>query len=200
MSSKVFPHDRDDCDSCRSFDAGMAVDVLDDHGGLGQRSRWCERCAGPLLARLVLQGHTAVVAPLDSPLPRRESVASEVRRRRDAGKPSSTWNVDFAVEVLRLAQPSASVFLRALVDEGGTASAERLKERTSSDKLHHMTQTLNTAARSLWVGPVPGDASRLFVAQRLHDPDNPRDKTVRGYALPAEHVSIWDEALQRLNR
>jgi hypothetical protein len=122
MSSTAYPHEHDDCDSCRAFDADLLVDVLDQDGVPGQNSRWCKRCAGPLLARLVLQGSTAVVAALNAPLPRRESVASEVRRRRAAGKPSSTWTVDFAEEVLRLAQPSASVLLRALVDEGGTAT------------------------------------------------------------------------------
>jgi hypothetical protein len=81
MSSTAYPHEHDDCDSCRAFDADLLVDVLDQDGVPGQNSRWCKRCAGPLLARLVLQGSTAVVAALNAPLPRRESVASEVRRR-----------------------------------------------------------------------------------------------------------------------
>lgn len=198
MSTSAYPHERDDCDGCRSFDADLAVDVPADDGGLGQRSRWCARCAGPLLARLALQRYTMVVSPLDEPLPHRESAAAAVRRRRDAGKSPSSWTVDFVVEVLRLAQPSAAVFLRALVDEGGRASTERLKERTGSDKLHYMTNTLNTAARSLWVGPLPHEGSRLFVAQPLHD--NPRDKKVRGYALTAEQVPVFDEALRQLGR
>ena len=202
MSTKAYPHSLDDCESCSAYDADLTADVLDDDGEIVQRSRWCERCAGPLLARLVLTGRTTIVGPgigpVDAP-PRRESVANEVRRRRADGQQFSTWTVEFAEQVLRLAKPSGSVFLRALVDEGGQADVETLKQRTGSDKLNYMTLTVNTAARSLWVGPVP-DGSRLFVARPLHDPDIPRDQKVRGYALPAEHVEIWNAALTRLGR
>lgn len=203
MSTRAYPHSRDDCESCSAYDADLTADVLDDEGEVVQRSRWCERCAGPLLARLVLQGQTTIVGPGIGPIPApppRENVADEVRRRRANGQQFTEWTVEFAEQVLRLARPSASDFLRALIEEGGQADVDTLKRRTGSDALHYMTLTLNTAARSLWVGPVPGGGTRLFVARPLHDPDNPRDKKVRGYALPAEHVPIWDEALTRLGR
>jgi hypothetical protein len=204
MSTTAYPHESNDCESCAAFDVALTADVLDDEGEVSQRSRWCERCAGPLLARLVLQGRTAIVGPSIGPVaapPRRESsVVDEVRRRRAGGRQFSTWTVEFAEQVLRQAKPSASEFVRALVDEGGQADVETLKQRTGSDTLHYMTLTLNTAARALWIGPLPDGGSRLFVARPLHDPDIPRDKKVRGYALPAEHVPIWAEALTRLGR
>lgn len=198
MSARVYPHERDNCDSCRSYDADMVVDVLDHDGGPGQRSRWCDRCAGPLLAKLVLQDRTALVSPLDAPPPRVQSAMSEVRRQRSAGQPYSKWTVEFAEEVLRLAQPSGSVFMRALVDLGGTADTAALRQHTGTETLHHMIQTLNSAARSRWIGPFPDDAAQLFVAQPLRN--HPRDKKVTGYALPAEHVALWAEALDRLGR
>jgi hypothetical protein len=45
------------------------------------------------------------------------------------------------VQVLRQAQPAGSVFLRALVDEGGHATAARLRGLTGVDRLNPMTST-----------------------------------------------------------
>ncbi|MEO6082330.1 MAG: acyltransferase [Umezawaea sp.] len=111
---------------------------------------------------------------------------------------SQELTVDLAEEILRSAQPSASMFLRALVDEGGTATAARLKALIGGGPLNHMTGTLNTAARKLWKGPqVRG---RVFVALAQHDPDTPRSRSVHSYRLRDELVPVWDEALRRLGR
>lgn len=111
MASEPYPHIRDDCDCCSAYDADMAVHY---DGLTGRDPRWCERCAGHLLARLVLIGCTVTVYALDAP-------ASELDTAVDDG--NVPWTVDLAEEVLRLALPSGSVFLRALVDEGGRATA-----------------------------------------------------------------------------
>lgn len=212
MSTTAYPHLLDDCDSCRAFDADLTIDVLDTDGVRVQRSRWCEHCAGPLMAKLVLQSYTLAVAAPDAPRqpetpvlrvvrePCEESAAAVVRRRRAEGKTPSTWTVDYAEEVLRHAQPSASTLLRALVDEGGSATAARLKELTGQDRLNPMMQTLNGAARRLWIGPLPDDETRLFIAQPRRDPAHPRVDKVHSYELRAEHVALWDEALRRLGR
>jgi hypothetical protein len=121
MAEEPYPHGRDDCDSCGEFDADMAAHY---DGLTGRDPRWCHRCAGQLLTRLVLTGQTVSIYPLDGPVP--TSITDDA---------PVVWTVDLAEEVLRLALPSGSVLLRALVDEGGTATVERLKALTTSDAL-----------------------------------------------------------------
>lgn len=196
MTGSTYPHARDDCASCRAYDADMSVD----HDDLEEPVRWCQRCAGPLLARLVLTGHTVTVRS-----PHGDAPSPPLRRQAAAGnraEPSgSAWTVEFAEEVLRQALPSGSVFLRALVDEGGTATVARLKDLTGSNALHYMTLTLNTAARKLRRPPrgeVQLGGERPRVARPVTDPDNPRSQTVHSYVL--DDVPVWDEALRRLGR
>lgn len=107
------------------------------------------------------------------------------------------WTVDLAEEALRLAKPDASLFVRALVDEGGTATAARLKELTGRDQLHYMTLSLNAAVKTV------GGRQRRFgrqLANPRQDRDNPRHPAVYDYAMPTEAVPIFDEALRRLGR
>jgi len=108
------------------------------------------------------------------------------------------WTVELAEDVLRLALPAGSTFLRALIDAGGTATVARLKELTNSDQLHYMTLTLNTAARRI------AGAHRLerrrYLASPRHDPRDPRKRHVYDYTLPADLVPIFDQALKRLGR
>jgi len=110
---------------------------------------------------------------------------------------SEHWTVDLAEELLRLAQPSGSTFLRALIDEGGTATAERLRELTGADALQYMTLSLNSALRKM-SGP------RRMLGRQLAKPrqnaQNPRHPGVYDYTLPGELVPIFDEALHRLGR
>jgi hypothetical protein len=75
-----------------------------------------------------------------------------------------------AEEVLRRALPSGSVFLRALIDDGGTATVTRLRDLTGEKSLHHMTLTLNTAAHQVLGGRTDGTGERLRVAIPRPDP------------------------------
>jgi hypothetical protein len=70
------------------------------------------------------------------------------RRVANDAHPES-WTVDLAEELLRLATPASSRFVRGLVDEGGTATAARLKELTGVDALQYMALSLNSALRKV---------------------------------------------------
>lgn len=156
-----YPHERDDCDACERYDADMIVTVDDSDDG-GQR--WCQHCAGALLARLVLLANTATVRPLDSERPALTVVpdVSESTSSRDYSQRALSvapavdpgWTVDLAEETLRLSRPHAAVFLRALVDEGGKATAERLRELT---ELHRSTSR-DQGAAGLLVGADVADS------------------------------------------
>jgi hypothetical protein len=118
----------------------------------------------------------------------------------DAGPPPR-WDVDLAELILRRARPVGSVFIRALVDQGGTATAEKLRELTGLDALNQATQTLTKAASAVLS---EGDRHRRgrywrhFFAARTH-PDQPRGR-VYDYHLPDELVPLFADALARLGR
>jgi hypothetical protein len=146
--------------------------------------RWCYRCAGQLLAQLTVHGHTVTVHPLE-----------DVQAARGDGP---QWTVDIAEQVLRRAQPGGSTFLRALIDEGGTATADRLRQLIGTDGLRHLTQSLNAAARHVFGRQQPG--WRPQIATPRQDPDNPRTARVYDYTMSDDLVTIFDEALRRLDR
>jgi hypothetical protein len=185
MADQPYPHSRNDCDSCREFDADMAGHF--DGLTVGD-PKWCQRCAGHVLTKLVLTGHTVSVYALDSPK----------AYDPDTNDGPVPWTVDLAEEVLRLALPSGSVFLRALINEGGTATAARLKEVIGSDALHYMTLTLNGAAKKVARTRQLGRHRHLALPRR--DPTNPRKEAVYDYELPDHLIPIFDEALRRLDR
>jgi hypothetical protein len=118
----------------------------------------------------------------------------------DAGPPPR-WDVDLAELILRRARPVGSVFVRALVDQGGTATAEKLREMTGLDVLNQATLALTRAASAVFS---KGDRHRRgryrrhFFAARTH-PDQPRGR-VYDYYLPEELVPLFAEALTRLGR
>jgi len=118
----------------------------------------------------------------------------------DAGPPPR-WDVDLAELILRRARPVGSVFIRALVDQGGTATAEKLRELTGLGALNQATQTLTQAASAVFS---EGDRHRRgrywrhFFVARTH-PDQPRGR-VYDYHLPEELVSLFADALVRLGR
>ncbi|MQA12579.1 MAG: hypothetical protein GEU98_29485, partial [Pseudonocardiaceae bacterium] len=126
----AYPHRRDDCDCCQQFDADMRACYDEEHAT--RSVRWCQRCAGGLLAQLVAAGRTISVRSLEG-----NAVAAS----------GPHWTVELAEQVLRQALPTGSRFLRALIDEGGSASAARMRELTGESRLHPMTLTLNHAAR-----------------------------------------------------
>jgi len=141
-----------------------------------------------------------VVTGLDGSL-LRLSVSSDVtgpRPRLERGEPP-VWTVDLAEEVLRRARPTGHAFLRALIDEGGTATADRLRERTGTEALHRATLTLSSAAAAvLSRGDPDGRRWRHFFKAR-HAPDDPLGTgRIYDYHLPDELVPIFDEALKRL--
>lgn len=118
----------------------------------------------------------------------------------DAGPPPQ-WDADLAELILRRARPVGSVFMRALVDQGGTATAERLRELTGLDALNQATLALTRAASAVFS---EGDRHRRgryrrhFFAARTH-PDQPRGR-VYDYHLPEELVPLFADALTRLGR
>lgn len=201
-----YPHERDDCDACERYDADMIVTVDDTDDG---DQRWCQHCAGALLSRLVLLDHTAVVRPLDSERPRLTVVPDvpastspqDFSQRTLSVAPAVNpgWTVDLAEEALRLSKPHAAVFLRALVDEGGKATAARLRELTSLQELNRSSGSVNASARKLWRGfdkaVWPGNRPYAVLARR--DPKNLSDPRTHSYELPETAVSIWDAALKR---
>lgn len=138
-----------------------------------------------------LSGNTATLS-----LPDGESTSEGL----DAGPPPR-WDVDLAELILRRARPVGSVFLRALVDQGGTATAEKLREMTGLDALNQATRTLTEAARAVFSEGDPhrrGRYRRHFFAARTH-PDQPRGR-VYDYRLPEELVPLFADALTRLGR
>ena len=80
----------------------------------------------------------------DWPAPRLPSSCSAARS--SPSPPPSPAGTESPTGELRLAQPSGVTFLRALVDQGGVATAARLRELTGVDHLNPMTQTLNHAS------------------------------------------------------
>jgi len=89
------------------------------------------------------------------------------------------------------------MFLRALIDEGGRATAQRLRELTSGHEPRAMTLSLNSAARGLAREQL---APHRNLALPGRDPDNPRRRAVHDYELPSQLVPIFDDALRRLGR
>lgn len=109
------------------------------------------------------------------------------------------WTVDIAEEILREALPTGSTFLRALVNEGGTATADRLKELTNSNALQHMTRTLSVAARKI-LSKRQIDIAPRDIFRPRRDPNNPRHAKIYDYVMLSELVPVFDEALRRLGR
>ncbi|MFD6073020.1 hypothetical protein [Amycolatopsis lurida] len=121
-------------------------------------------------------------------------------RALDAGSPPR-WDVGLAERILRRARPAGSLFLRALVDQGGTATAEKLREVTGLEFLNHATRTLTESAAVVFSDGDPEQRGRYwrhFFATRRH-PDQPRGR-VYDYYLSDELVPIFAEALTRLGR
>lgn len=59
-----YPHERNDCDGCRERDADMRATYTDRRGNGGLQGRallWCNACAGPALAQIVMSGNIATV-------------------------------------------------------------------------------------------------------------------------------------------
>ena len=110
------------------------------------------------------------------------------------------WTVDLAEEILRGARPHGSTFLRALIDAGGTATAEHLRHATELDELRAATQTLTTSAARILGRRIPeGRKHRHFFTARPH-PERPQDARVHDYYLPSPPREQFDQALQRLGR
>lgn len=183
MSAPSYPHQFDDCDGCREFDADMRAELDADQGAL----RWCHRCAGGLLRTLTGAGIVVTVRALVRPV---EPAAETPDEPHDPG-----WTVDLAVEVLQAATPQATQLVRALVEHEGSAPARTLRELLGVP-VGPVTKSLNTAARRLWEGERL--AARISVA-------TPRragnlGTAVEAYELPAQTVPIWAKALSRLDR
>lgn len=113
--------------------------------------------------------------------------------------PAPVWTVELAEEILRDALPTASSFLRAVIEAGGTATAEQLRTRLGTPRLSPMRQTLGSATARVFSRRGIDRAYRQVVQTRP-DPDNPRQGSVHEYVLPAPLVPVFDKALRQLNR
>jgi hypothetical protein len=186
------------CDEC-----GVSEAVLSAHypGIRARPPRWCGPCCGQLLAGLVARGQVVTVTGivLDDGYAGTGRNRGPVELDDEVGVTDLAWTVDLAIEVLRYAKPGGLVFARALVDEGGTATADRLREITGEPALHYMTGTLNAALRTV-TGRRRLRYSDRHLAKPLPPPDNPRRKIVHSYELPQHLVPILDEALTALGQ
>jgi hypothetical protein len=106
---------------------------------------------------------------------------------------SDVLNPDLAERILRKATPDASRLLRALIDEGGTATAEKLKALTDTTKLGPKVLG-NTAGRYFRV-PFHDDNWRLVESYRRAGL-NVYEYTV----LQKEQIPVFEQALRRLGR
>jgi hypothetical protein len=192
------------CDRCKNRPA----ELLAHFPGIRARPpRWCPDCAGTALGRLVRRGlvvtvtsATHAVGPaLNGGQPTSTATVSAGDDIREPGVADLNWTVDRAVRMLRLARPAGSVFLRALVDEGGTATAARLRELTGAAHLHPMTQTLNASMKKVFGGRRLNYEDR-HLAHPNPDPEHPRRAAVYSYSLPPDVVPILDQALRQLGR
>lgn len=137
-----------------------------------------------------------VVSQLNSAR-RRETNAS--RAATDRAAADFPWvTVELAEAVLRQALPYGSTFLRALIDEGGTATVAQLRARTASEDLQRMALTLNKSWQKVSRGQQVEKAPRL--SQGRPDPNNPRKQAVYDYVMPVALIPVFDEALRRLGR
>lgn len=114
--------------------------------------------------------------------------------------PEPEWTAELAERILRRATTSGSVFMRALVDAGGTITRQQLIEQTGLPKPEHATQSLTTAARAVLNDVLPGrneGAAHRHFFQRRRIPDDPKGR-VHDYHLPAELLPPFREALDTL--
>ena len=182
--SPSYPHRYNDCGECQRYDADLRVELDADTDA----ARWCEHCAGKLLKALTRAGMVATVRSVPRPA---EPAAETVETPAVVHDPG--WTVDLAIEALTTAVPGASALVRALVDEGGSATAVRLKELLKVEQLSPITRSLNTAARNIWRGE--GLTIRVYVAMPQRDPDQPSKDVVHSYELADGTTEIWKRAL-----
>jgi hypothetical protein len=168
--------------------------------------RWCPVCAGNALSRLVRRGLavtvTSVTYDVGSALTGGQATPAAPAGGDDVREPGVAdldWTVELAVRMLRTAQPAGSVFLHALVDEGGTATAARLRELTGATHLNPMTQTLNASMKKVFGGP-PARLRQPSPRSSRPGPENPSRVAVHSYSLPPDVVPILDAALRQLGR
>lgn len=115
-----------------------------------------------------------------------------------AGAAELVWTVSLAEQILRRAQPTAATLLRALIDRGGTATAEDLRAATGLT-LQHARGSLSTAAAAVLHEHHPqGRRWRHIIEARTH-PDAPRGR-VYDYHVGEHLVAVFDEALRHLGR
>jgi hypothetical protein len=110
---------------------------------------------------------------------------------RRPGVADLDWTVDQAVRMLQIARPAGLVFLRSLVDEGGTATAARLRERTGFTRFDHAHRTLNASMKRCSVRLTTTTVTSL-------GPPSTRPSAVYSYSLPPNIVPILDQALRQL--
>jgi hypothetical protein len=199
------------CDVC-----GISEAVLAGHypGIRARPPRWCGPCGGQTLADLVTDGQIVTVTSTDHATPGTTATATDPRAVTtpagagaepdaeiggEVGIADLPWTVEYAVELLRYARPGGLAFARALVDEGGTATAARLREILGVTALNSLTATLNAAVRTA-VGRGRLRYPDRHLAKPLPPPEDPRRKNVHSYALPPELVALLDEALTALGR
>jgi hypothetical protein len=187
---------------------GGSSEPLYRHVAYGPNERWTQEAALGILDAIMdayTSGTFGVVRWNDDSGPMMSGYHELVRRNgadedhlADELVEESAWTVDLAEQVLRTAQPHGSTFLRALINEGGTATAQRLKELTGTEALHYMTLTVNAAVKKVTGSRTIRGGRQLAIPRA--DPANPRAQRVYDYHLPADLVPVFDDALRRLGR
>lgn len=148
----------------------------------------------------VVRGPAGVaVTDLSGPILRLVAGGANAVDLQGSTEPPFEWTVELAEDVVRQAKVNGRVFLRALVDEGGTATADRLREITGIEGLHRATQTLSSAASKALKAKLGDEGRRWrhFFERRAH-PDERRAGRVHSYHLPEKLVPCFDEALKRV--
>jgi hypothetical protein len=121
------------CDACGISEAVLAAHYPSIRA---RPPHWCGPCGGQALTDLVTDGQTITItstatsdtasaAPVVDP---RATATPTGQNDSEVGITDLPWTVEYAVELLRYARPGGLAFARALVDEGGTATAARLRE------------------------------------------------------------------------
>lgn len=158
-----------------------------DHGQLDDRDR-----AERICRELVMQYGRRMAHVMRSD----GDVVYMFDRDEALGRVSVTWTADLAEMVLDIATPTAPAFLRAIIDAGGEASVERVKEATGLNKLNGVKMSINTAAKKVARTHLDGQGP-WFLVESIADTTISTKTRVISYRMLPERIAAFEEALRR---
>jgi len=105
-----------------------------------------------------------------------------------------SWNAAIATEVLNESVPRATKLVRAVVEASGEITVEDARRQTGEQQLHHMVQSLTTAARRL----SPRYFSNRRGLARPLDPIRQQGNRGRviGYRMSKDALDAFSKALK----